>query len=194
MTSNLLSWDFFQTKVTFKLCKIADTKVHIIWREAEKHLTRLCPGEPSLIYVHFQCRLRLQPGFFGGCLWNLLLYPTKSPEYRSMQGYTPHPLCFPHNTNLTPMFSSHQEFINQLDLINNLKKQMQQTRVYLDIIIAFSVYLLVISFNSIIDWKSKFNLSWKYMYCHFRQYTHLFQTMVIGPNELLFTIYTRHKN
>lgn len=30
MTSNLLSWDFFQTKVTFKLCKIADTKVHII--------------------------------------------------------------------------------------------------------------------------------------------------------------------
>lgn len=71
---------------------------------------------------------------------------------------------------------------------------MQQTRVYLDIIIAFSVYLLVISFNSIIDWKSKFNLSWKYMYCHFRQYTHLFQTMVIGPNELLFTIYTRHKN
>lgn len=169
MTSNLLSWDFFQTKVTFKLCKIADTKVHIIWREAEKHLTRLCPGEPSLIYVHFQCRLRLQPGFFGGCLWNLLLYPPKSPEYRSMQGYTPHPLCFSHNTNLTPMFSSHQEFINQLDLINNLKKQMQQTRVYLDIIIAFSVYLLVISFNSIIDWKSKFNLSWKYMYCHFRQ-------------------------
>lgn len=66
MTSNLLSWDFFQTKVTFKLCKIADTKVHIIWREAEKHLTRLCPGEPSLIYVHFQCRLRLQPGFLVG--------------------------------------------------------------------------------------------------------------------------------
>lgn len=107
--------------------------------------------------------------FFGGCLWNLLLYPPKSPEYRSMQGYTPHPLCFSQNTNLTPMFSSHQEFINQLDFINNLKKQMQQTRVYLDIIISFSVYLLVISFNSIIDWKSKFNLSWKYMYCHFRQ-------------------------
>lgn len=39
-----------------------------------------------------------------------------------MQGYTPHPLCFSHNTNLTPMFSSHQEFINQLDFINNLKK------------------------------------------------------------------------
>lgn len=68
-----------------------------------------------------------------------------------MQGYTPHPLCFSQNTNLTPMFSSHQEFINQLDFINNLKKQMQQTRVYLDIIIAFSVYLLVISFNSIIE-------------------------------------------
>lgn len=131
--------------------------------------------------------------FFGGCLWNLLLYPPKSPEYRSMQGYTPHPLCFPHNTNLTPMFSSHQEFINQLDLINNLKKQMQQTRVYLDIIIAFSVYLLVISFNSIIDWKSKFNLSWKYMYCHFRQYTHLFQTMVIGPNEVIYDLHKTQK-
>lgn len=116
--------------------------------------------------------------------------PTKITGVQVDAGVYPSSIVLP----AQPMFSSHQEFINQLDLINNLKKQMQQTRVYLDIIIAFSVYLLVISFNSIIDWKSKFNLSWKYMYCHFRRYTHLFQTMVIGPNELLFTIYTRHKN
>lgn len=136
MTSSLLYWDFFQTKVTFKLCKIADTKVHIIWREVEKHLTRLCPGEPILIYVHFQCRL-FAAWFFGGCLWNLLLYLPKSPECRSMQGYTPHPLCYWHNTNLTPMYSSHQEFINQLDFIKNfsdtsLEKTPEQTQVYLD--------------------------------------------------------------
>lgn len=191
MTSNLLSWDFFQTKVTFKLCKIADTKVHIIWREAEKHLTRLCPGEPSLIYVHFQCRLRLQPGFLVGVCE---ICSCTHQNHRSTGRCRGIPLIHCASRTTRTWHRCLVQFINQLDLINNLKKQMQQTRVYLDIIIAFSVYLLVISFNSIIDWKSKFNLSWKYMYCHFRQYTHLFQTMVIGPNELLFTIYTRHKN
>lgn len=75
--------------------KIVDTRVHNLTGRGGRHLACFCPGESTLIYVHFQCRLRSHADFSGvficvGCV-NFASVLSTSCGCMSVQVRTPIP-------------------------------------------------------------------------------------------------------